>query len=1059
MKAVFTFGRMNPPTIGHQKLVKKLVSVAKANRAKPFLYLSQTQNSKKDPLSYSDKIRFAKKSFPEVEAVNTSARTIIEVLKELEKKGFTDLTLVVGSDRVREFQTLINKYNGKEYNFDSINVVSAGARDPDAEGVEGMSASKLRQLAVSGLEDQFKTGLPEKLSDTDKKKIYNLVRKGLNVSEELEEKVLTLQQRMKKARTMKRLAPRFARLRKIKAKRMADPKRLLQRARKQAINIMRKRMAGERGGQYANLSPAAKISIDQLIDKKRPVIDKLAKRLLPKVRKSEVERLKKARTPKNEATEVPQDQDVKQRAGSQPAKYYKGLAKSTKKARDTHFDKYEKKPDDDPSAYKPAPGDKRAKTKPSVHTKKYKQMFGEGMPDQTDDVQDIVPGMMTVSRISSSYKKKLNAEFEKLDEISYASRTKERHAAERERLRDTHRREKEQMKQRHARAVDRAQVRDVRSEEYFEEGVNDPSIFKAVFLAGGPGSGKSFIIGQTALIPLGFKLINSDPAFERALEKAGLDKGKPEDIYSPQGQAARGRAKALTSKQMKLAIDGRLGLVIDGTGKDASKIKTQANKLKKLGYEVAMIFVNTDLETAQARNMKRDRTLPADEVESMWNEVQSNLGTFQSMFGKNMFIIDNSEDSDYAGQSRKVYNKIKTWAATEPRMPQAKAWINARKSVNEEFESLMINESFEEQLRQQKGRSSIVPRDNYTLEEKSIAGLKKKSEKSGVPYSILKKVYDRGMAAWKTGHRPGTTPQQWAFARVNSFLTGGKTRTTADKDLWAKASAAKKSKKESMRVGPYMSKVSEEVQSLDESFQIAFETGAGMGETHFAKDLGIQFERGYQDHPSITEDWFSKLMNKYLLKPRTYQTAKQILRQVLDRKKKEGQLKHSIEYYAQRIAQNFKGVDARELAKMVTEEHGAGEEGTDELVKKYVKDTPHMEIQREEEDWEEFEAICEDCMVDLPLVESEYEGKKVTLNDPIRSSKGPKKFHVFVKNDKGNVVKVNFGDPNLSIKRDDPDRRRSFRARHNCDNPGPKWKPRYWSCRMWTKGKKVSDLD
>ena len=101
--------------------------------------------------------------------------------------------------------------------------------------------------------------------------------------------------------------------------------------------------------------------------------------------------------------------------------------------------------------------------------------------------------------------------------------------------------------------------------------------------------------------------------------------------------------------------------------------------------------------------------------------------------------------------------------------------------------------------------------------------------------------------------------------------------------------------------------------------------------------------------------------------------------------------------------------------------------------------------------------ICEECNLyeDLELVEAEYEGKKVTLNDPIRG--GSRKFYVYTKNDKGNVVKVSFGDPNMEIKRDDPARRRSFRARHNCDNPGPKWKARYWSCYQWRPGAKVDN--
>jgi len=214
---------------------------------------------------------------------------------------------------------------------------------------------------------------------------------------------------------------------------------------------------------------------------------------------------------------------------------------------------------------------------------------------------------------------------------------------------------------------------------YLSEGVNDPAIFKAVFLAGGPGSGKSFIVGQTALQALGMKLINSDPAFEAALEKAGL-KTTPEDIASERGQAARGRAKILTKKQMNLAVNGRLGLIIDGTGKDADKLKKQSTQLKKLGYETAMIFVNTNLETALDRNRKRARSLPDEMVKKMWKGVQDNIGAFQTTFGENLFIIDNSDGADFKPQVQSVYKKISAWSKKEPYMPQAKAWITGQKS-------------------------------------------------------------------------------------------------------------------------------------------------------------------------------------------------------------------------------------------------------------------------------------------------------------------------------------------------------------------------------------------
>lgn len=212
------------------------------------------------------------------------------------------------------------------------------------------------------------------------------------------------------------------------------------------------------------------------------------------------------------------------------------------------------------------------------------------------------------------------------------------------------------------------------------EGVNDPSIFKAVFLAGGPGSGKSFIVGKTALTALGFRVINSDPAFERALDKAGLDKGNPEDIFSPKGQEVRAQAKALVKKQLDLALQGRLGLVIDGTGKDYDKITKQASKLRDIGYDVSMIFVNTDLDTALERNRMRSRSLPDDEVTKMWKDVQGNLGKFQNYFGRYMFIVDNSTGSNYTGAVNSVYKRISQWSKEAPSSRAATNWIKSQKN-------------------------------------------------------------------------------------------------------------------------------------------------------------------------------------------------------------------------------------------------------------------------------------------------------------------------------------------------------------------------------------------
>ena len=217
--------------------------------------------------------------------------------------------------------------------------------------------------------------------------------------------------------------------------------------------------------------------------------------------------------------------------------------------------------------------------------------------------------------------------------------------------------------------------------EHFDlmEGVNDPSIFKAVFLAGGPGSGKSFVVGKSALKALGFRLINSDDAFEKGLKKAGLTT-RPDDIASAQGQAVRASAKALTGKVMTIALTGRNGIVVDGTGKDYKKIKNQVDMLRKLGYSVHMIFVNTDLETAKSRNNSRPRSLPDDMVSKLWKDVQKNIGKFQGLFRNRMIIIDNSEGSDIETSTLNAYKNIKSWAAKAPENSIAIKWIKGQKN-------------------------------------------------------------------------------------------------------------------------------------------------------------------------------------------------------------------------------------------------------------------------------------------------------------------------------------------------------------------------------------------
>jgi len=187
------------------------------------------------------------------------------------------------------------------------------------------------------------------------------------------------------------------------------------------------------------------------------------------------------------------------------------------------------------------------------------------------------------------------------------------------------------------------------AEEELSEGVYDPGILKAFFTAGGPGSGKSYVTGKAGLgkfSPLGIKIINSDAQYEKLLADAKMEM-TPANIFSKRGQKIRKRAKELTQAMRSGYVDGRLGLLIDGTGKDYDKIQMTSNSLRKIGYDTFMIFVNTSLDVAQKRNLMRARKLEPKQVTKMWNAVQQNIGKFQIHFGrKNIIILDNNDENE-----------------------------------------------------------------------------------------------------------------------------------------------------------------------------------------------------------------------------------------------------------------------------------------------------------------------------------------------------------------------------------------------------------------------------
>ena len=823
--AVFTFGRFNPPTTGHEKLIDALAREQGKNAgSKMYVYPSKSQNAKKDPLPYAKKVAYMKKMFPKYSKNITvgTPRTAIEVAVELYKKGHKAIVMVVGSDRVAEFDRLLNEYNGVEgkkhgyYGFDNIEVVSAGERDPDSEGVEGMSASKMRAAAAEGDFDSFKTGVPSGFKDA--LKLYNDVRKNMGIREErdmgemtdfetLRDMYLTgklwnvgdiveahghegkvinrgtnyltfvsedgkvhktwLHDIVEKERDYKKEYEDY----------QGKPEQIARRSsRNKARRVMgdkavKGKDVGHKDNNPMNNDRSNLKNEDPSENRREPRLRektmqskqfknlRIATGKSAQIAKDSAERSRKRKTYRPEdVNEVRQDPDIKDSPGTEPAKYYakdaggKDMSKSTKKDRDAHFTKGAKMDDDNPAAYKPAPGDSGKKTKPSTHTKKFKQMYGE-----------------------------------------------------------------------------------------------------------------------------------------------------------------------------KLGKDATAGdYVKDFKKSDAPQFKGKSKEKKQ------------DMAIAAFLDKK-------DELKSTKKEE----------------VID-----------------------------------------------------------------------------EKIAGLVKKAEKSGMPYGILKKVYDRGMAAWRTGHRPGTTPQQWAFARVNSFTTKSSgTWGKADKDLAKQVNSSHHPEEV-------------ELDEKDITYRVSDKKQQGNVGAKNIKDLMIKLKK---------MKFVTKHLNIYDKSKRT-----QVMRDgemieetelgMIPKKKRKG---HEVlgtggpfqvgeEACCDDCVDTTEGLWDNIRKKKERIARGSGEK----MRKKGDKGAPTPDqIQRaKSEDLNEWGEVTE---------KAEYQGRSVDLNNPTKGD--TKKYKVYVKNDKGNVVKVEFGDPNMSIKRDDPARRKSFRARHNCDQKKDKTTAGYWSCKFWST-KSVTDL-
>ena len=686
-----------------------------------------------------------KKMFPKYKSNITTAkqRNVFEVATFLHDKGHRAVVMVVGSDRVDEFDRLLNVYNGVQgrhgyYGFDSIEVVSAGERDPDAEGVEGMSASKMRAAAAEGEFDQFKQGLPSGFKDA--KKLFRDVLAGMGIREERDMGEMTDYEELRDAYLTNKI---------WKIDDLVE------------ANGVEGRIV-RRGTNYISYMDGS-----------------------GKVHKA----------------------------------WLQDIALNERNYR-KEYDNYHSRPE-------------------QIEKRSSRNKARRAMGDNAVKGMDV--GHKDNNPLNNDPKNLRNEDPSK----------------------------------------NRREPR-LREEEELDEKIGEMAWYRKVMAK----------IDQMTH-PRGFEKMVKQFA-DRMAEPKNKDR-RPSAVAADVAREYDVSARAFIQYTNKLVQKGVLPkelraeyqtetFTFKNFVQQINEVKQDKDIKDKEGTQPAKYYAGDMAKSTKdkrAAHFKKKKEGPAPGDASAKTKPSKHTSKFKQMYGE--ALPKDADMGDYIDDFKKSD------------APQFKG------KSKEKRKDMAIAAYLDKQD------------EAYQLDEK-IEALVKKAEKSGMPYSILKKVYDRGMAAYKTGHRPGTTPQQWALARVNSF-------TTKSSGTWGKAAA-------------------------DLAKQVRGE------------DLG-------EDGPC-------------------WDTHKQV-----------------------------------------------------GMKKKGNKMVPNCVPKEEAElnEWGEVEEAAE------------YKGRKVTLNKPTKGD--IKKSKVYVKNEKGNVVKVEFGDPNMQIQKDIPARRKSFRARHNCDNPGPKWKARYWSCKAW----------
>ena len=643
---VITFGRMNPVTVGHEKLINKVLTTARSKRATPFVYLSHTTDSKKNPLPYDQKLMFAQAAFGSRLVVKSRAKTIIQIAQELQKT-FKTLILVVGSDRVKEFDTLLKKYNGKEFTFDNIEVISAGERDPDAEGVTGMSASKMRKAAEDGDLDTFKKGLPRKLQ-RQAKSVYGAVRAGMGIKEGIEEieqdyleEALTRQQRLRRKMTMRRMKSKIMMGRRRAMKKRATLEVLKNRSRRLVYRMLKKRFSK---GRYAEMPYSARQRVDDRIKKiSKNRIDTLMRRFLPKVKAVQKARLANKIKKKN-STSTPKPKSVK-------------ITKAVEN---------------------------------------YDSIW------EAFQAERVVKG--------------------KLDPNSPMGKTK---------------------------LTGREVSQYYRDNPAAKRAARDKNVKLAIELALDLGGNMNYAIKEIEKLK---RNLSKHPEVQKALRSANENF----DYENYAEYTLEARMKSPQDKDVKDLKGTQPSKYYKGVKKDTKDDRDAHFKRKaKMDDDNPKAYTpapgDKDPKTGELK-----KTKPSNHTTK-----------FKKMFGTEQKILK------------------------RPHMLIAR---NGKPVVDKRFKHFRNGPEQLEAERQKRIAALLQVAEDveFIFESNPKAALKKKAEKSGMPYGILKKVFDRGVAAWRTGHRPGTTPTQWGLARVNSFATKSSgTWGKADSDLAKKVRDSK----------------------------------------------------------------------------------------------------------------------------------------------------------------------------------------------------------------------------------------------------------------------------